>query len=119
MKSKLLLSFALFFSIQNAKAGCDYFRIGSSLPVRSNKNIFVETWKVSCERNLYFATTVSNTEIVDPVQAIIYFVKSPHYGEALRAHVVADRWAVLKYTRYEVEDLMANMGFFFYDDQGE
>lgn len=117
MKSKIILfsfafgNFVFFFTSAQSHAACDYFRIGSSLPVRSNKNIFVESWKVSCKRALYFETTVSNTEVVDPLFAMVYIVKSAHYAQALRQHVIADEWAVKKYTRGQVEDLLDEAGY--------
>lgn len=100
-----------FFRGLEVRAACDYFRIGSSLPVRSNKNIFVETWKVSCKKRLYFQTTISNTEIIDPEGTLVYLIQSLYYGQALRAHVVADQWAVNKYSRQEVEQLMDEAGY--------
>lgn len=105
MKYLLLVLFVSSWLLSPAKA-CDYFRIGSSMPVPRKHYIFVETFRVTCgkEKKIHFETHISDTRQMDLEEMFIYLMPTANLKHALRAHANADDWAILKYSTTVAED---------------
>lgn len=103
MIKSLLFSFLLGVSA-NASARCEYERMQSSNPVRSNYSIFVETFQVVCPGSVFFETKISNLD--DVRVPVVYLMKTHDASSANRAHHRANRWSIIKYSRFEIEELL-------------